>query len=459
MMLGLYSFKKLLQSIGATILLIVSLIGSASARGTYLEVSYAASKEPGGLQLPVTYTLWIPAGVARLRGIIVHQHGCGFDANRAGETAAYDLHWQALAAKWDCALLGPAYKQSAVGMEGCRPWCDPRNGSNQAFLRAIDEFATRSGHDELKSAPWCLWGHSGGAFWASLMQTLHPERIVAVWLRSGTAYPSWVSGEILAPSISEAVYRIPTMLNPGIKESTDGRPIAAWLGSSAMFKDSREHHGAAIAFAADPLSGHDCGDSRYLAIPYFDACLALRLPDPAVADQSLRAVDLKRGWLAELMGRKAMPAAEFKGIVKRAVWLPDERVARAWMEYVQTGAVGDTTPPEAPKNVTVTRRDDGATVVTWDAVADFESGLRAFIIERDGRPLAQVPETPVGKFGRPLFQTMSFHDTPEAPLPAMQFVDATAMDRAHAYAVIAVNAVELKSAPGVPGGDDTASGR
>jgi hypothetical protein len=441
-------------------LVIVALVGSASARGVYFEVAYPAAHEGGLLQLPVAYTLWVPDDAARLRGIIVHQHGCGFDANRAGETSAYDLHWQALAAKWNCALLGPAYKQTAAGVEGCRPWCDPRNGSDQAFLRAIDDFAARSGREELRSVPWCLWGHSGGAFWASLMQTLHPERIVAVWLRSGTAYPAWTSGEVPAPTISAEVYRIPTMLNPGIKESTDGRPIAAWLGSSAMFKDFREQHAATIAFAADPLSGHDCGDSRYLAIPFFDACLALRLPDPTAADQTLRAIDQNRGWLAELMGRTAVPAAEFTGVKKRSVWLPDERVARAWMEYVRTGAVGDVTPPDTPTNVTVTRRSDGATVVRWDIVADLESGLRAFIIERDGKILAQVPETPVGKFGRPLFQAMSFHDTPEAPLPVLQFVDdAATRDAAHRYSVIAVNGVGLKSAPGKSARDGADSGR
>ena len=34
-----------------------------------------------------------------------------------------------------------------------------------------------------------------------------------------------------------------------------------------------------------------------------------------------------------------------------------------------------------------------------------------------------MPEKPVGKFGRPLFQSLSYHDTPEKPLPAMRFVD------------------------------------
>ena len=53
--------------------------------------------------------LWIPGGAPRLRCVIVHSHGGGGQASKGGETAAYDLHWQALAKKWDCALLGPFY--------------------------------------------------------------------------------------------------------------------------------------------------------------------------------------------------------------------------------------------------------------------------------------------------------------------------------------------------------------
>jgi hypothetical protein len=130
------------------------------------------------------------------------------------------------------------------------------------------------------------------------------------------------------------------------------------------------------------------------------------------------------------------------------VWLPDERVARAWMEYVTTGATSDTTPPPAPTSVTTKREQDGSIDITWEAVADFESGLQAFIIDRDGKALAQVPNKPVGKFGRPLFQTLSFHDTPEQPLPEMRFIDTTASSAGkHEYRVIAVNSVGLKSTP------------
>src|SRR5262245_955843 len=83
----------------------------ATAAGWYIGVTYPASTEPGELQLGVTYKLWIPDGVTKLRGVIVHQHGCGTGACEGGTTAANDLHWQALAKKWDCALLGPSYRQ------------------------------------------------------------------------------------------------------------------------------------------------------------------------------------------------------------------------------------------------------------------------------------------------------------------------------------------------------------
>jgi hypothetical protein len=425
-------------------LALLSGVENAAAAGSVLQVAYSASKEPDALQLDVTFTLWLPETARSLRGVIVHQHGCGFAANAAGETAAHDLHWQAPAAKWDCALLAPRYRQTEQGAEACELWMNPRHGSRATFLRALDDLAAQTQRPELRTAPWCLWGHSGGAYWASLMQTLDPQRIVAAWLRSGTAYPRWTSGEIAPPELSEAVYRIPTMLNPGIKESTDGRAVAACLGSSAMFKAYREK-GALIGFAADPLSGHDCGDSRYLAIPFFDACLAMRLPEKT--GEPLREMDTKPSWLAELMSRAAVPAAKMSGgAAKKAVWLPNEAVARAWMQYVKGGAVADTTPPPAPTRVQVKRLSPSEVEITWDAVADFESGLRAFVIERNRRVLAQVPETPIGKYGRPLFQTLSFHDTPEPPLPAMRNVDTTN----GTYRVIAINGAGLKSEAAAP---------
>jgi hypothetical protein len=237
--------------------------------------------------------------------------------------------------------------------------------------------------------------------------------------------------------------QIPMMCNPGAKERDDPRFSGAWTGSMAMFRAYRAK-GAPIGFAPDPRTGHECGDSRYLAIPFFDACLAQRLPSKT--GQPLKAVNAGKAWLAPVLGTEAQPASAYKGSLAESAWLPDADTAKVWSEYVKTGAASDITPPPAPTEVKVTAKQDGAEL-TWDAAADFESGIQGFVILRDGQELAALPEKPVGRFGRALFQRMSYHDTPEKPLPELRFVDTSAKPgEKHAYAVVSVNSVGLKSA-------------
>ena len=85
------------------------------AEPPYYRVRYEASTKPGELIYPVNYTIWIPSGVKTLRGVIVHQHGCGEGSCKSGLTGAYDLHWQALAKKHDCALLSPCLRATGEG--------------------------------------------------------------------------------------------------------------------------------------------------------------------------------------------------------------------------------------------------------------------------------------------------------------------------------------------------------
>jgi hypothetical protein len=419
---------------------LVLLAGATTAWGSgrYLEVIYPGSKQPGELPFEVTYTMWVPDNVPRLRSVIVHQHGCG--AARFGIVSAYDLHWQALARKWDAALLGPSYQQGSP--QSCPEWSDPRNGSDKSFLRALADLAAKSGHTELETVPWALWGHSGGAYWSGMMQILHPERVVAVWCRSGSAYvfPP-------RPEIPAAAYGVPVMCNVGAKEKDDPRyTTRIWKPSLEFFRDFRAR-GAPVGFAVDPRTAHETGDSRYAAIAYLDACLELRLPSKGSNDPKLKPVDSRDAWLAPLFGDAAQPAASYSGKPEEAVWLPNRKVARVWEEYVKTGTVEDATPPPAPFAVRARRAGGDAVEITWDALADIESGIRAFLIERDGLELAQAPEKPKGVFGRPLFQAMTFHDTPEKPLPEMRFVDAKAPAAACRYRVVEVNGVGLRSQP------------
>lgn len=409
----------------------------------YYRVRYEPSTEPGALIFGVNYTVWIPPAVKTLRGVVVHQHGCGEGSCKSGLTGAYDLHWQALARKHDCALLAPAYEQPEK--TDCQKWCDPRNGSGAAFQRALGDLGTKSGHPELAEVPWALWGHSGGGHWAGGMVLTHPERVAAAWLRSGVPQltPNPDRPTIQAHTVPDAALQVPIVCNLGTKEGVsvkDGQFAGVWRANEAFFSAVRSRDGL-IGVAVDPLTSHECGNQRYLAIPWLDACLTARLPK--APGKPLNAMPAEDAWLAPPTGSEAQAASAFSGDPRKAGWLPSADVARAWMRYVQDTNVPDTTPPPAPTNLRV----QGNTL-QWQCQADLESGLAGFVIERDGAVLARLPDQPRNPFGRPVFQHLQYSDTPTQPLVAMQFTDATTQSgTAHTYRVIAVNTVGMTSRP------------
>lgn len=405
----------------------------------YYRVRYAANEEAGKLVYGVSYTVWLPEGVEKLRGVIVHQHGCGEGACRAGQTAAFDLHWQALARKHQCALLGPSYEQPEKG--DCQLWCDPRNGSDETYLQALKELSRLTSHPELETVPWALWGHSGGGTWVGTMLMLHPERIACVWLRSGAPkLTPREDGKLPTLAVPTAALSVPAMCNLGTQEGvtvTDGRFSKVWPNVETFFKTLRGQ-GALIGVSVDPNSSHDCGNQRYLAIPWMDACLSMRLTSEGGA--KLRPMSTDTTWLAQLLSSEAVPSQKFTGNVNESVWLPNEAAARAWMQYTKDAGVVDATPPPASKNVAVKNN-----VVTWTVEADLESGLAGFVIRRDGQEIARIPENNKSPYGRPIFQKNSYSDTPSQPLAQFQFIDSNAPAGDHKYEVVAINTAGLVS--------------
>lgn len=407
----------------------------------YYRVRYEASEKAGELIFPVKYSLWVPPGVKTLRGVIVHQHGCGEGSCKSGLTGVWDLHWQALAKKHDCALMSPSYEQPQKA--NCQMWCDPRNGSDKAFRRSLKDLGAKAGHPELEQVPWALWGHSGGGHWAGGMVMLHPEKVAAVWLRSGVPLlePNPDRATINAYSeIPSETLNVPIMCNPGTKEGVtvkDGRFSKVWPANENYLNGMRAK-GALVGLAIDPLTAHECGNSRYMAIAWLDACLSLRLPKNS--GEPLIEMPRDDVWLASYLGKKAFPASEYKGDPAKSLWLPNRHVAKVWEQFVIDTNIVDQSPPPAPKQLQVKGK-----VLTWNAEADLESGLSSFIIERDGEFLAKL-EGPKNRFGRPLFQGLQYSDTPAFPLQEMRYVDETQVKgKLHQYKVIAVNTVGLKS--------------
>lgn len=407
----------------------------------YYRVRYEASTEPGQLVFPVSYTIWIPPKVKTLKGVIIHQHGCGPGSCNSGLVGAYDLHWQALARKHQCALLSPSVEQPQGG--NCGLWLDPRKGSDQRFFESLKDLGRISGHPELASVPWALWGHSGGGMWVGFMTMLYPDRVVAVWMNSGLPYtdvfPEREGMERV--KVPDEAIKIPMMVHLGTEEGVtvkEGRFSYLWAGTELLFKALREK-GVFISVAVDPLTGHPTGNQRYLAIPWFDACLNARLPKKS--GDPLNNIVEDGSWYTTLLGSKVYPGSQFPGDTKKAVWLPNEEVARAYKHYVKDTKIPDPTPPPKPFNV---RSKDGH--ISWNAEADFESGIRHFLIERDGIIIDSIPRNHANQKSRKVFQGMRDSDTPTQPLRKMEYLDTLALpDTKHSYKVFTVNTVGLKS--------------
>ncbi len=410
----------------------------------YYRVRYEVTSYTDALSYPASFTLWIPPDASTLRGLIVHQHGCGEGSCKSGQTGAFDLHWQALARKHNCALISPSYEQP--DQANCQLWCDPRNGSDTAFQRSLAELSAQSGHPELGTVPWALWGHSGGGHWAGGMTLLHPERVAAAWLRSGVPALSAIEGKPTPYTIPAAALEVPIMCNVGTQEGVtvkDGRFSSVWSGTEAFFLTLRSK-GGLVGVSIDPLTSHECGNQRYLAIPWFDACLSARLPK--TNGEPLVAMSVAEAWITSLDSEAVKVSAPvrrdaYKGSLERTVWLPNEQIAKAWTQYMTDTAISDTTPPPSPSNVRVRGAE-----LTWEAEADMESGLAGFVIERDGQFLAHFPEQNKNPFGRPVFQKLQYSDTPVQPLVQMKFTDPNPESgKVHNYRVVSLNTVGLKS--------------
>src|SRR5262249_15570115 len=159
----------------------------------------------------------------------------------------------------------------------------------------------------------------------------------------------------------DAALKVPVMCNLGTKEGVtvkDGRFAGVWPANETFFQEVRRK-GGLIGVAIDPLTSHECGNQRYLAIPWLDACPTARVPK--VSADALQAMPTDQAWLAPITGGEAVPAAKFAGDPLQATWLPNEASAKAWMQYVRDTAVTDLTPPPAPTSVRLKGNE-----LTWD---------------------------------------------------------------------------------------------
>lgn len=361
-----FGWKKWLVTVPEPLPEQPTLVGTNSLdRGIYYEVSIPPTKNDK--YISADYRIWIPDGVKTVRGLIVKQHGCGDPAAATGLEHANDLQWQALALKHQFALLGTKY---STRNELCDDWAYINRGSEQAFFKAITAFAHKSHHPELDKVPWALWGHSGGADWATQILQKHPERTIAVVAtRCGAiTFPKTVNAKLFEVPV---LFAVAEKENTLVDECRDLPQRVFWL----YRKES-----ALWAVAVEANTAHETADTRLLAIPYFNAIITVRLTKNT---NKLRSINSTQGWLGNTITHEVESINQYQGNPLQAAWLPNEETARKWQQYITTGKISPTQKPEAPTDVSAKQINATEALITWHFTPDLENGLPSFRIYRN----------------------------------------------------------------------------
>ncbi len=365
------------------------------------------------------YGVYIPTRTESLRGVLILQHGCGME--QFGITRPYDLQYQAFARKWKLAVIETALYGS------CGGWRDPASGTASALFKVLKDAGANTGHPELNTVPWLMFGHSAGGYWTLAMLKAYPERIMAAVCYSAAWDPKW--------DYPEATTKIPLLLRHA--GANDGDPSTlCWATAVHTFLKLRNMD-APVSIAYNAGQNHNFSYIRYMSIPFFEAVMKQRMPEGNAT--VMRDIDRSQRWLGDTLSLQIYKESEYTGSRRGLCLLPDETTAKNWKEFVSTGKVADKTPPPAPFNVKV-KWVNNALEVTWEADADIESGILRFDIFKNGILVGRLPET--GDYQK--FDTNGDNTIP-VNVPEMKFRITGAENVKTTISVQAVNHFNLTS--------------
>jgi len=268
-----------------------------------------------GLQA-AKFRWWAPANV-KVRGVLVLVPGRGGD----GRGMAGDPNWQALATKIQFGIVACFLQNPA---DNPFQYQNDPNGAVSALVDKAVNAILAQNKVPLKDPPLAFWGHSAGGNVTQNYCSRHPDRVVAATL---IRCPGGPGG--LAPGKES----VPMLICVGQKDKPD------WVKESlANYEKGHALH-ANWTLALNPNEGHEVGKTQALASTHIATAVALRLPAPMFASESVKPKHLAREtcWLGDPSTYEIANQATFTGKRKDAVWLLDEMTAKAWQAYLRGG--------------------------------------------------------------------------------------------------------------------------
>lgn len=259
------------------------------------------------------FRLWIPDNVPAVRGIVLLVPG----SNGDGRAMAQDTVWQQFAIKNKLALVACRFTDKQHDQNFIEEYIRVADGSGQALLTAINDFAKASKHAELSTAPLLLWGMSAGGQFNYEFVAWKPERVIAFVVNKGGIYYS-----ALLPKASRAV--------PGIL-FVGGKDLEFRTNTIVGLFAVNRRGGALWALSEEPDAGHIVGRSRDIALPFYEDVMAARL----ASSGALNAMPEKPAFIGDFKTKTFAPTTDGPAPGFPTAWLPSDRVARAW-QAIQT---------------------------------------------------------------------------------------------------------------------------
>ena len=263
------------------------------------------------------FRFWCADDLAAVSGVAILVPGQDGD----GRGMVADPTWQKFARDHKFALVACYFTDKQHDNRFIEDYALAGNGSGQALLDALADFAKTSKHDEVTTAPLIMWGHSAGGQFNYEFACWKPERVAAFVVNKGGVYFTHLA--------SDAARKVPGIFFIG-ENDLEFRKMSI-LG---IYAQNRRAH-ALWTLAIEPKTAHEVGHTRETAIAFFEAVLPQRLNAAGTA-----LVDIKEetGWVGNLKSFEIRSGKMEKD--EWSTWLPSENFARTWVHFVnaQSGA-------------------------------------------------------------------------------------------------------------------------
>ncbi|WP_421976089.1 hypothetical protein [Roseivirga seohaensis] len=258
------------------------------------------------------FRLWIGKDIQRVRGVIVMVPG----SNGNGRDMVYQPEWQALANKHNMAILAADIKDKRSPNMAIEQYADVKNGTGQVMLDVLSRLATKSGHPELNTVPFALWGMSAGGEFNYEFACWKPERVITFIVNKGGVYYTALA--------SEATRAVPGVFLTGEIDNPYRNNIVKGIYSV------NRRFGAKWIFAEEPGQGHEFAKSEAFTLKYFDEIIPIRLDE----NGNLKPLS-EKAFLGEIGTGKVAATGFNNSFTDITSWLPNAAIADLWKTLFQ----------------------------------------------------------------------------------------------------------------------------